>query len=82
MKLFLCYSSTNKSYRVYNCRTLVVEESMHVVFDESSPFYLKNEKENGIDVIFDGLIQNKNQNDTAIKDDQREDPSMMIKQLI
>jgi hypothetical protein len=42
---------------------------MHVVFDESSPFYLKNEKENGIDVIFYGLIQNKNQNDTAIKDD-------------
>jgi hypothetical protein len=82
MKLFLCYSSINKSYRVYNCKTLVVEKSMHVVFDESSPFYLKNEKENGIDVIFDGLIQNKNQNDTAIKDDQREDPSMMIKQLI
>lgn len=44
MKLFLCYSSTNKSYRVYNCRTLVVEESMHAVFDEFNPFDHKKEK--------------------------------------
>jgi hypothetical protein len=53
---------------------------MHVVFDESSSFYLKNKKENGIDVIFDGLIQNKNQNDIMIKDDKKEDPLVMIKE--
>jgi len=53
---------------------------MHVVFDESSSFYLKNKKENGIDVIFDGLIQNKNQNDIMIKDDQKEDHLVMIKE--
>ncbi|KAH9686293.1 Integrase catalytic domain-containing protein [Citrus sinensis] len=35
--IFLGYSNTSKAYRVYNKRTLVVEESMHVTFDESNP---------------------------------------------
>ena len=39
--IFLGYSSSSKSYRVYNRRTLVVEESMHIVFDESNPFSSK-----------------------------------------
>ena len=34
--IFLGYSSSSKAYRVYNKRTLVVEESMHVNFDESN----------------------------------------------
>ena len=32
--IFLGYSSTRKAYRVFNGRTLVIEESMHVVFYE------------------------------------------------
>ncbi|KAH9649201.1 Integrase catalytic domain-containing protein [Citrus sinensis] len=35
--IFLGYSNSSKAYRVYNRRTLVVEESMHVTFDESNP---------------------------------------------
>ncbi|KAH9657970.1 hypothetical protein KPL70_023296 [Citrus sinensis] len=35
--IFLDYSSSRKAYRVYNKRTFVVEESMHVTFDESNP---------------------------------------------
>ena len=35
--IFLGYSNSSKIYRVYNKRTLVVEESMHVTFDESHP---------------------------------------------
>ncbi|KAH9716748.1 Integrase catalytic domain-containing protein [Citrus sinensis] len=35
--IFLGYSNSNKAYRVYNKRTLIVEESMHVTFDESNP---------------------------------------------
>ena len=31
--IFLGYSITIKVYRVFNKRTLVVEESMHVIFD-------------------------------------------------
>ena len=34
--IFLGYSTFRKVYRVFNKRTLVVEESMHVVFDESN----------------------------------------------
>ncbi|KAH9791901.1 hypothetical protein KPL71_003915 [Citrus sinensis] len=35
--IFLGYSNSSKTYRVYNKRTLVVEEFMHVTFDESNP---------------------------------------------
>ncbi|XP_073119702.1 uncharacterized protein [Henckelia pumila] len=34
--LFLGYSSVSKAYRVFNNKTLTVEESVHVVFDETS----------------------------------------------
>lgn len=33
--VFLGYSSTNKAYRVFNKRTLCVEENVHVKFYES-----------------------------------------------
>ncbi|KAH9705040.1 hypothetical protein KPL70_011720 [Citrus sinensis] len=35
--IFLGYSNSSKAYRVYNKRILVIEESMHVTFDESNP---------------------------------------------
>ncbi|KAH9750255.1 hypothetical protein KPL71_013814 [Citrus sinensis] len=35
--IFLGYSNSSKAYRVYNKKTLVVEESMHVTFDETNP---------------------------------------------
>ncbi|PKA54068.1 Retrovirus-related Pol polyprotein from transposon TNT 1-94 [Apostasia shenzhenica] len=34
--IFLGYSLTSKAYRVYNTRTMLVEESIHVQFDESN----------------------------------------------
>ena len=34
--IFLGYSTSSKAYRVFNKRTLVVEESMHVIFDKSN----------------------------------------------
>ena len=33
---FLGYSTSSKANRVFNNRTLLVEESMHVIFDESN----------------------------------------------
>ena len=33
---FLGYASNARAYRVFNKRTLVVEESPHVIFDESN----------------------------------------------
>ncbi|KAG6668099.1 hypothetical protein CIPAW_01G148100 [Carya illinoinensis] len=41
--IFLGYSTNSKAYRVFNKKTLTVQESMHVVFDESnSPFSKKS----------------------------------------
>ena len=34
--IFLGYSTSSKAYRIFNKRTLVVEESMHIVFDETN----------------------------------------------
>lgn len=39
--LFLGYSTTCKSYMIYNKRTIVIEESMHVAFDDANPFLRK-----------------------------------------
>lgn len=35
--IFLGYSLSNKEYMVFNDRTLVVEEYVHVAFDETKP---------------------------------------------
>ena len=35
--IFLGYSNNSKAYRVFNLKSLVVEESMNVAFDESKP---------------------------------------------
>ena len=40
--IFLGYSLTSKAFRVFNKRTLVVEEYIHVIFDESNPFSRKD----------------------------------------
>ena len=35
--VFLGYATQSHAYRVYNKRLMTVEESMHVVFDETNP---------------------------------------------
>ena len=35
--IFIGYSTHSKAYRIYNKRTNVVEESIHVAFDETNP---------------------------------------------
>ena len=34
-RIFLGYSTTSKAFRVFNKRTLVIEENIHIVFDKS-----------------------------------------------
>ena len=43
--VFVGYSIHNKAYRVYNKRTLCVEESVHVIFDESDLVDYQREEE-------------------------------------
>ena len=45
--IFLGYSFSSKVFSVFNKRTLVVEESIHVVFDETND--LSSRKNEGID---------------------------------
>ncbi|KAL3516244.1 hypothetical protein ACH5RR_023146 [Cinchona calisaya] len=40
--IFLGYSSDKKAYRVYNRRTLVIEEVVHVTFDEANDVISKD----------------------------------------
>ncbi|KAH0694816.1 hypothetical protein KY285_021913 [Solanum tuberosum] len=52
--VFVGYSSTSKAYRVYNKRTMCVEESVHVIFDESGDV---SNAEHSEDLEFDELIK-------------------------
>ncbi|KAH9768937.1 Integrase catalytic domain-containing protein [Citrus sinensis] len=63
--IFLGYSNSSKAYRVYNKRTLVVEESMHVTFDESNP---SSEK-----VVVDDNAEEEQQEE-ASNDNQKDAP--------
>ena len=40
--IFLGYSLTSKAFRVFNKRSLIIEESIHVIFDESNPPFRKD----------------------------------------
>ena len=52
--IFLGYSEHSKAYRVFNKRTLSVEESIHVVFKETNQTLLSR------DVVDDFLAGDKN----------------------
>ena len=51
--IFLGYYLTSKAFRVFNKRTLVVEESIHVIFDESNP----HSKKDSLDDDDVGILQ-------------------------
>ena len=44
--IFLGYSSSSKVYRVFNKKTMVVEESVHIAFDESNESLERRESVN------------------------------------
>lgn len=41
--VFVCYSTSSKVYRVLKKRTQCIEESVHVIFDESSELQKLND---------------------------------------
>ena len=49
--IFLEYDSSSASYRVFNKRTLIVETSVHVTFDESNLPKAKNDSVSDVDKI-------------------------------
>ena len=66
--IFLGYSTTSKVYRVFNKRTLTVEESIHVIFDETNPSPSRREECQDDDT---GTI-NKKMKEIELNEDQAE----------
>ena len=68
--IFLSYSSSSKAFRVFNKKTLVVEESIHVVFDEINDLpSRKNESFDDADPLIEG-IKEITLKDSIIQDDE------------
>ncbi|KAH9734288.1 Integrase catalytic domain-containing protein [Citrus sinensis] len=75
--IFLGYSNSSKAYRVYNKRTLVVEEYMRVTFDESNPSSAEKE------IIYDdadGELQEESSKDKQENAPQRNQEDEQEKQ--
>ena len=72
--IFLGYSASSKAFRIFNKRTLVVEESIHVAFDESSQHKDKNIKEE--ENILENKIDKINLNETKMQDELINETSM------
>ncbi|KAK2364610.1 cysteine-rich RECEPTOR kinase [Trifolium repens] len=78
--IFLGYSLSSKTYRVYNKRLQIVEESVHVNFDETLP------EENGkgdfigtcvdtMDILKDQEVGGSDQPSTEVPKEKDDDPS-------
>ena len=72
--IFLHYSSSSKAFRVFNKRTLVVEESIHVVFDETNDLpSRKNEGVDDVDPLIEGMKEITLKDSTIQDDEEHED---------
>ena len=67
-EIFLGYSTSSKGYRVFNKRTLVVEESIHVVFDEytNQSDHFIEEEENIIEDKLEDKLDDLNLNEDIL----------------
>ena len=71
--IFLGYSSVSKAFRIFNKRTLIIEESIHVVFNEISEIK-KNDLDD--DVNFDSLNLNETPSPTSNLDASTSETSL------
>ena len=70
---FLGYSFFYKAFRIFNKRTLIIEESIHVVFNEISEVK-KNELDDDID--FNALHLNETSSPNSNLDTSSSEPSL------
>ena len=73
-RIFLCYSTSSKAYSVFNKRTLVVEESMYVIFYESNSLDPRKDV-CSVDDDVGKLLKTNNQEENASKRLELEGPS-------
>ncbi|XP_073121207.1 uncharacterized protein [Henckelia pumila] len=62
--IFLGYSSISKAYRVFNKRTLNVEESIHVIFDEDLTIDVATNTHQLSDLLQEIQLDNDNQDES------------------
>ena len=68
--IFLGFSSTSKAYRIFNKRTLVVEESVHIVFNEIDDS--SNRKDENLDDVASKILDKTK--DLTLDDTEIENP--------
>ena len=73
--IFLGYSLNSKAYRIFNKKSLTVEESTHVIFDESIPMPTPHMSgdENDVGITSRNLTQTHDFLDGAKSEDQVEE---------
>ena len=59
--IFLGYSITSKAYMIFNKKTLVIEESIHVIFDESNNTHLEKNIEDDENILEDKVNESNEQ---------------------
>ena len=70
---FLGYSTSSKAYKIFNKSSLVVEESIHIVFDESSSIKSKElEEDEEVNKNFENY-NNDQDKQTRIDDEEKND---------
>jgi hypothetical protein len=72
--IFLGYSPTSKTYRVYNERALIVEESIHVAFDETPPQVVgKGTSSDVAGIDTKDIVEDGDQQEAPPKDEDNKD---------
>ncbi|RVW47390.1 Retrovirus-related Pol polyprotein from transposon RE1 [Vitis vinifera] len=73
--IFLGYSTSSKAFRVFNKRTMVIEESIHVIFDESNNSLQERESfddDLGLETSMEKLqIEDKRQQEESEEDPRK-----------
>ena len=72
--IFFGYSSSSKAFRVFNKKILIVEESIHVIFDETNNLPLrKNEGIDDANPLIEGMKKITLKDSTIQDDEEHED---------
>ncbi|RVW74396.1 Retrovirus-related Pol polyprotein from transposon RE1 [Vitis vinifera] len=80
--IFLGYSTSSKAFRVFNKRTMVAEESIHVIFDESNNSFQERESfddDLGLETSMGKLqIEDKRQQEESGEDPKKEESPLAL----
>nr|KYP38726.1 Retrovirus-related Pol polyprotein from transposon TNT 1-94 [Cajanus cajan] len=79
--IFLGYSTNSKAYRIYNKRTLVVEESVHVVFDESNKQETRQTEIEDLNELLDQSLLENEPNEVPKESESHEKAKETCEQL-